>query len=144
MSVIGCSWQIPYSMSVKKIEILSTQSQLRIWVYWVLNDSMEKMHELSTQFQLRIWTDWVLNFNHFFVGNWVLNKANIEWTLWGSIITRLKFYWIFLHIQKDSYSYYFSRIRINKWLVVELKFNLCLIWFLTFGILPCCCLQKVV
>ena len=64
MSVIECSWQIPYSISGKKIELLSTQSLLRIWTYWVLNDSIEKMQLLSTQFQLRIWTYWVLNLEY--------------------------------------------------------------------------------
>ena len=64
MSVIECSWQIPYSISGIKIELLSTQSLLRIWTYWVLNDSIEKMQLLSTQFQLRIWTYWVLNIEY--------------------------------------------------------------------------------
>ena len=64
MSVIECSWQIPYSISGIKIELLSTQSLLRIWTYWVLNDSIEKMQLLSTQFQLRIWTYWVLNLEY--------------------------------------------------------------------------------
>ena len=45
---------------LSKIDILSTQSLLRIWTYWVLNDSSEKVQLLSTQFELRIWTYWVL------------------------------------------------------------------------------------
>ena len=62
--LIECSWQIPYSIRGIKIELLSTQSLLRIWTYWVLNDSIEKMQLLSTQFQLRIWTYWVLNLEY--------------------------------------------------------------------------------
>ena len=49
-------WQMG---KLSKIDILSTQSLLRIWTYWVLNDSSEKVQLLSTQFELRIWTYWV-------------------------------------------------------------------------------------
>ena len=119
MSVIECSWQIPYSISGKKLRYwvlnpnsefglieysiivrkntliensISTQNLNLLSTQWYYSNYQLIEHSISTQnLDLLSTQSWVLNFNHFFVGDWVLNIPNIEWTLCPPLTLRFGF-----------------------------------------------------